>query len=45
MVSMSVGDNGMRYRSPGIDVKITRRAVETFWRYFKKIWHGELSLL
>jgi hypothetical protein len=45
MVSMSVGDNGMRYRSPWIDIEITRRAVETIWRYFKKIWHGELSLL
>jgi hypothetical protein len=45
MVSMSVGDNGMRYRSPWIDIEITRRAVETVWRYFKQIWHGELSLL
>ena len=45
MVSMSVGDNSMRYRSPWIDIEITRRAIETVWRYFKKIWHGELSLL
>ena len=45
MVGVGVGDNGMRYRSPGIDIKITGSAVEALGRNFKKIGHGDLSLL
>lgn len=45
MIGVGVGDNGMRYWSPGIDIKITDRAEESVGRDFKKIGHGELSLL
>jgi hypothetical protein len=45
MIGVGVGDNGMRYWSPGIDIEITDRAEESFGRDFKKIGHGELSLL
>ena len=41
MISVGVGDNGMRYRSPWIDIEITDRTEETVGCDFKKIGHGE----
>jgi len=45
MIGMGVGDNGMRYWSPRVDVKITRRAEQTVRCDFEKIGHDKMSLL
>ena len=45
MISVGVGDNSMRYRSPWVDIEITDRAEEAVGCDFKKIGHGELNLL
>ncbi len=45
MIGMGVGDNGMRYWSPRVDVKITRCAEQTVRCDFEKIGHDKMSLL
>ena len=44
MIRVRVSDDGLVYRLPGVDVKVTRAAVQAFRVELKDVVHGFRSL-